>query len=97
LTLPIPIPVSKSSARCWPTINADQARDEGLSRHVQDLGIGRISGVSLRGADGGDFAGGNADAHVLLRSRAGAVDEAHMIEHQHWRILFHEGGWFLLG
>ena len=78
-------------------MHADQARDDGLSRHVQDLGVGRISGVGLRGADGGDFAGGHGDSHVLLWSGAGAVDDADMIEHQHGRILFHEGGWFLLG
>ena len=78
-------------------VHADQARDDGLSRHVQDLVVGRIGGVGVRCADGGDFAGGNGDAHVLLWSGAGAVDEAHMIQHKHGRILFHKRGRLLLG
>src|ERR1700738_2782011 len=65
-------------------MHPDQPREDRVAGEVEDLSVGRCGDTT---SDAGDFASVDDDGLVLESRCAGAVDDAHVLEHLHWRVL----------
>src|ERR1700687_1163468 len=64
-------------------MHPDQAGEDGVAGELEDLSVGWCGDIT---SDAGDLAAVDDDGLVLESRCTGAIDDANMLEHLHWRV-----------